>query len=258
MSKNVNIPFSQEEYNKKIISDLQDFLVYIKTTSIHYGSRLLEPFVVENMSDGKNGMFVEFKDSLNTKKNRGVDHYWVDKKEFNEFVNGNRKLGATLNIDKHYIDNGHIVFELRLTNNGLKKDIHDAQKLKYLTIQYNNGNLYKVFDVQVKCDNNTAVDNIVRLFVTEEESAEQLINQKIVFKDNMEATKGPGMSIILSGPNTQEEFVRKHDALNALKLEKKNTIKEVSLWFDSLIKLEVENAEELKIKFTEKFKQDVV
>lgn len=264
MKNQNNIPLSQEEYKEKLIVDLQSFLIYKKTTSLDYGSRLLEPFVVVGMSDNGDGIFAKFEEPpylinvMNASRKRGIDHYWVDKKEFYNFVNGNKKLGTTLNIDKHYIDDGHIVFELRLKNNGLKADIYDAQKLKHLIIQYNNGNLYKVFDVQVKCDNDTLIDNVVRLFVTEEESAEQFINQKIVFKDNLEATKGPGMSIILSGPNTQEEFVRKNDAIKAVNLERKNTIKEVFGWLQSFANQNVpyemyQNIEELKIKFVEKF-----
>lgn len=247
-----NSIYKISDYNKKVIADLQDFLIYKKATSLDYGSRLLEPFVVVDMEshDNEKNILVKF-ENYNVKP---TEHYWVNKKEFHDFVAGDKRLGITLKIDRHFIDDGHIVFELRLTSNGLKgNSVNDVAKLKNLLIEYSNGNLYKVFDVQIKINQGTTIDNIVRLLVTEVESAGQFINKQVVFKDNMEATKGPGMTIVLSGPNTQEEFVKKNDAIKALKLERKNTIKEVSLWLQSLAEQNVANAEELKIKFTEKF-----
>lgn len=246
-----NALLTLKQHEERVISDLQEFLYHKKKTSVTYGSRILEPFVVSSfeMNNNEKNILVKFEGH---EIRQSHNHYWVDKNEFFEFVGGNRKMGAQLIIDNSYTDNGNIIFELRLSKNKLTNRLDDSVRLKELIIVHNKS-LYKVIDLQVRPDKHDTIEDLVRILVTEVQSAENFIANCLVFKDNMEATRGPGMTIVLSGPNTQEEFVKKGDALKAIFMERKNTLSEINEWLQNFVNLNVDNADKIKEQFVKKF-----
>lgn len=221
-----NIPmYSLEEHKKKILSDLQDFLNYKRTNSLDFGSRLLKPFVVESCSSGRKdeNIMVKFKgyDEL-----PHANHYWVNKKELDEFLNGKKELGVALMIDHAYEDGEQIIFEINLIKNGIKKPhLVDAQKIRGLNIKHN-GRIFKCYDVNVSINEDFSIDKAVRAYVLESSSAESYINRNTVRQNKVEIKNG----ITFEDFDTQEEFVRKFEALEAIRLERKDVVNELRAW----------------------------
>ena len=217
--------YSLKEYKEKIISDLQEFLIYKRTTTVDFGHRLMKPFKVIDFSrdPAMESLLVNFEGYATLPQ---AEHYWVDKKEFENFVSGNKKPGATLFIDKEYHEDGKLIFEINLIKNQFKKPtVYDAEKLNGLTISHN-GNLYKSYDVQVKLKDGIQIEKLVRVFVFESTSAETFILKNTVARNKIEINGN-----IKFESNETEEFVTKADALKAIKLERESLAQELKSWF---------------------------
>lgn len=217
--------YSLEDHKKKFIADLQDFLNYKRTNSLDFGSRLLRPFIVESSTSNRKdeNIMVKFQDYDTLPHN---NHYWVNKKELDDFLNGKKELGVSLNLDNVYEENGLLIFEINLMRNGIKKpSFIDAQKIRGLNIKHNN-KIFKCHDVQVSFRDDNSIDKIVKAFVVESFSAEMYINKYTVVQNKIEIKNG----ITFEDFDTQEEFVRKFEALEAVRLERKNVVNEMKSW----------------------------
>lgn len=218
--------YSLAQHKEKIMSDIQDFLNYKRTNSIDFGTRLLDDFKVVNFrTDNGDSLFVEFE---GYEKIPHSNHYWVQKKELQDFLAGNNRMGVNLFVDNAFVENNCTIFEVNLIKNGFKKmTIHDAQKLKGIQINYNN-KLYKSYDVQVKLIKDTEIDKVIRVFVIEPTSAEYFLNHNTVVKNSIIQIKN---GITFEDENSKETFVKKEIALEAVKLERKSVTNEFKAWF---------------------------
>jgi len=215
-----------KENRPKIIKDLQDFLNYKRTNTKDFGNRLLKDFNVVDFSgtQEENKLFVQFE---NYEKSPQSNHYWVEKKELDDFLNGNRPLGVNLLVDKFSNENDCLILEVNLMKNGFKKTtIQDAERLKGININYG-GKLYKSYDVQVNVETDNIIDKIIRIFVFEPSSAESYIEKNTVVQNKVEIKNG----ITFEDFYNQDRFVRKFDALEAVRMERKSISNELRAWF---------------------------
>lgn len=220
------IKYSLPNYKDKIISNLQEFLNYKRANSIDFGTRLLHKFKVKDFSLKKNdeSFFVEFEESNEEKH---ANHYWVQKKDLEVFMSGNKEIGVKLFVDSVYKEDKFLIFQINLSKNGFKKPtISEAQKLRGLNIKYNN-EIYKSYDVQVSIEKDNYIDKNVRVFVHEQSSAEHYLNNHTVLQNKVEIKNG----ITFEDFDKQEFFVRKLDAIEAVRMEKKSVITELQSWF---------------------------
>lgn len=220
-----NAKHSKKEQKEKIISNIQDFLNYKRTNSIDFGSRLLKEFKVVDFSGGPQdeNLMVKFEEYDSAPHS---NHYWVSKRELEDFLNGNKDIGAKVFVDNIYTENNHSIIEVNLLKNGLKKPtINDAEKLKGINIVHKNI-LYKSYDVQVAVSDGNFIQHVVKVFVFEPISSEIYINKHTVVQNKIEIKNG----ITFEDFNTQEQFVRKFDALEAIRLERKSISDELRAW----------------------------
>ena len=231
---------------QEVISQLQSYLNYVRFNTVNFGNRLLEYFEVSDFSLTRDvsSIFVEFRGSEASRGN----HYWVNKKDFEDFKAGKKKLGVALDFTKHTIENGHTVFELNLSKNKLDNKLNEVAKLKDLNVRYSNGLLYKVIDVQVKVKDETHVENIVKLIVKESKSTKDFIDSKVVLKNKVE--KRGGLEIELG---VTEEFLSKNDVLEALKIERSILAEDLKDWIMTLPSEEISST--LRKKITERISE---
>lgn len=225
-NKDNSMMYSLKEHKQKIISNIQDFLNYKRTNSIDFGSRLMHDFQVIDFvgSQEDDSLMVKFEGYEGMPHS---NHYWVEKVELEAFLNGKKLIGVNLIVDKFYQENNCIVLDVNLMKNGVKKTtIYDAEKLKGIKINYL-GKIYKSYDVQVQLEKDTTIDKVIRVFVFELSSAESYINNHTVVQNKIEIKNG----ITFEDFESQEQFVRKFDALEAIRLERKAVSNEFKAWF---------------------------
>lgn len=223
-----------QENKEEVIKSLTDYLNFIRHNTVNFGNRLLEPFQVSNYSFHRDNVsiFVE----LSNEKMKSGNHYWVNKRDFQDFKEGKKKSGVVLDFVRHYIENGHTVFELNLKKNNLSNKISDIAKLNNVNIRYQNGLLYKVLDVQVKNIDENHAENIIKLFVKEVRSIKDFIDSKVVLKNKVE--KRGSISIELGAV---EEYLSKENVFEALKLERSIMAEELTEWIRTIPSEEMSN-----------------
>lgn len=226
MRKDNNLMYSLSEHREKIITNIQDFLNYKRTNTIDFGSRLMNVFKVVDFSGAQldENLFVKFE---GYDSNPQSNHYWVSKKELDSFLSGKKSIGVNLTVDRFYNENGYSIIEVNLIKNGFKKMyLKDAEKFRGIQINYN-GKIYKSYDVQVSLVKDNLVGKIIRIFVIEPSSGESYINKHTVVQNKVEIKNG----ITFEDFDNQEQFVRKFDALEAVRMERKNIVSELKAWF---------------------------
>lgn len=243
-----NASYSQEE-RKKIISDLQNFLNYKRTNSIDFGSRLLKDFTVSgfkwNATD--ESLFVELDGYI---LNPHSNHYWVNRNELESFLKGNNPIGTKLMIDSVYQEKDYVIFDVNMIKNGFKKSIiQDAEKLKGINIIHDS-KLYKSYDVQVKLVEDLEIEKVVRVFAFEPISAESFINKNTVFHSKKISLKS---GIIFEDSDSQEEVIKKSDALEAIRMERKTVSNELRAWY--LLNMADKVDEQFSKAFLQKLKE---
>jgi hypothetical protein len=224
MKKN-NVYYSLPQNREKIIADLQDFLNHKRANSIDYGTRLLEPFTVVGFTHSDDSLMAQFEGH---EKLPQSNHYWVGKSELEQFLLGIKTTGVNLIVDNLYTENSCIVMDVNLMKNGFKKmTIYDAQKLKGIQINHDR-KIYKSYDVQVQLSKDINIDKLVKVFVLEPSSAEAYINKHTVVQNNKIQLQN---GITFEDANSKETYVKKSDALEAVRMERKTVSDELRAWF---------------------------
>lgn len=240
MQKGNNSMNSLSQNREKLISNIQDFLNYKRTNTTNFGSRLLYDFKVVNLVNNTDSIMVEFEKNEDC---HHANHYWIDKKEFEDFMSGKKNIGINLIVDNFFNEGGCDVFQINLIKYGFKKmTIHDAKRFKGIQILHN-GQIYKSFEVQVVLLDGIYIDKIIKLFVLNSSSAEIHINNHTVLQNKVEIKNG----ITFEDFDKQEDFVRKLDALDAIKIERQSVISELKSWFF------INKFNSVNEKFTESF-----
>jgi hypothetical protein len=225
-NNSANSQYTLAEHKQKIISDLNSFLNYKRANSIDFGSRLLKDFKVIGFKyqPDRDSIFVEFEGYDVTPH---ANHYWVSIKELESFTSGSKNIGVNLFVDRSYSEQGHIILEVNMVKNGFKKmTIYDAEKLKGIFIKYDN-RIFKSYDVQVSVKSDMYIDKLIRIFVIEPNSSEDFINKNTVTQNRIHIKNG----ITFEDFHTQENFVRKFDALEAVRIERRTVIDELRSWY---------------------------
>lgn len=215
---------SLQEQKGKVISNIQDFLNYKRKNSIDFGIRLLKNFKVVNFSAGPKdeNLMIHFEGYESVPHS---NHYWVSKKELESFLNGKKETGVKLFVDCSYCEDDKYVLEVNLMKNGFKKPkVTDAERLRGINIIYQD-KIYKSYDVKV-VKNGDLIESIIKVFVFEPNYSEKYIDTHTVVQNRIEIKNG----ITFEDFHTQEEFVRKFDALEAVRLERRSIIDEMTAW----------------------------
>ena len=219
-----NLKYVLPQHKERVIAEIQDFLNYKRANSIDYGTRLLQPFTVVDFSQNDDSIMAQFE---GYKSLPHANHYWVSKSELAEFLLGNKIIGVKLFVDNLYVENNCLIMDVNLMKNGFKKPtIYDAQKLKGIQISYSH-KLYKSYDVQVKVSDGINIEKTVRIFVFEPSSAESYINEHAVVQNNKVQLKN---GITFEDTST-ESYVKKSEALEAIRMERKTVKDELKAWF---------------------------
>ncbi len=217
--------YSLKEHKEKIITDIQDFLKHKRTNTIDFGNRLMSDFKVIGFTGDATdeSLLVKF-EGYDEKPH--ANHIWVNKKELENFLNGDRKIGVNLLIDNFFVENNCLVLEINLIKNGIKTPtVNAAEKFRGININ-NSGKLYKSYDVQVS-EEKDSINKVIRVFVLEPSSSESYIDKHTVVQNKVEIKNG----ITFEDFYNQDKFVRKFDALEAVRMERRSIAEEMTAWF---------------------------
>lgn len=225
MQKNNQMMYSLKEHREKIITDIQDFLKHKRTNTIDFGNRLMTDFKVSGFSGTAEdeSLLVQFE---GYEEKPHANHIWVNKKELEKFLNGDKKIGVNLLIDNFFVENNCLVFEINLIKNGIKSPtLNAAEKFRGININ-NQGKVYKSYDVQVT-EEKDSINKVIRVFVLEPSSSESYIEKHTVIQNKVEIKNG----ITFEDFHNQDKFVRKFDALEAIRMERRSIAEEMTAWF---------------------------
>lgn len=225
MQKDSSMMYSLKEHREKIITNIQDFLIYKRTNTIDFGNRLMSDFKVIGFSGAASdeSLFVQF-EGYNEKPHS--NHIWVNKKDLEKFLNGDRKIGVNLLVDNFFVESNCLVFEINLIKNGIKiPTINFAKKFRGININYKD-KIYKSYDVQVN-EEKDSINKVIRVFVLEPLSSESYIDKYTVIQNKVEIKNG----ITFEDFGNQDKFIRKFDALEAIRIERRSISNEITAWF---------------------------
>lgn len=219
----------------KVLKNLQNCLEYIRYNTMGFGLRLLRPFSVCHYVYTQNKYKVFFDTNL-------TDCYWVEKSEYDNFLQGKLTNTVVLKTGNSFTENGRFGYYMSLAENKLEDNEEALRFLFGLRFKLNDI-FYKIEDVGYKklsiplLIGDEAMDDSVKLYVVEDFHAEDFLEVNKFADTSKYVKKGMGYSIEIDGDQS-DDYVLISDAKAAIKMSKKESLDKILIDLKEIFPME--------------------